>query len=858
MHRRPRSAIAVLALCGGIGAGVFVHAGQKESPIRVGLPGVSAVSRARPQALPTPAPRAVNTIHSAAPRDNSSARPTRLPPTAVKTLPPEPAERSTVIGAAPFPESPRAIETSQTQPTAHPFGLPAINQQVASRLPVRLTTGPASQEFVDSVVPEKKPRHRIDTLRLPSHDVTARPELPAAITSPTRADELDQQRLSRTVNTQPANAGTQAKTPPPTTAFHAARFKRSIDESSAEVATRNATSPVPATDYQLEPFNQTLQSELVEAVPPPNSVKVPATGFDANRFNQVVESSIPTTPPRIALPTHPVTGFDQDRFAAAITSSLVPTGTPRTVFDANLFSDSVVQSITQEEMPRIVDVPTTDFSAQRFDRSMTGSLSAIRAAADPIASGEVSKKKAVTWPTEHGARCQPQSDFSPTPLDPPSLIHNEYREALPYDAKFNVPTQAPWVQLGREFYGDGITPPGINLFGEKNMVRPELYVYGDYRTAVSAGRNAVGRTDNWANRLNLDVDLQITDTERFHAFVGPLDEGNQFTRLELVEGDLRYRQAIDFTPATAFFEGDLGVFLGTAFDRTSPFELPFTMGLVPLLFQNGIWMEDAVTGAAFALPARHSRLLNWSNYDATFFAVFDQLNSVAFGANEHAAQAFGTAWFIEAYGGYIESGYAYVRDRNRSELSYHNITTSFTRRYFDRISNSVRVIVNTGQDLPSADRTADGVLLLVENSWITQWPLTVVPYANFFVGWDRPQSVGRAAVSGQILRNTGINFDTDGLNGFATLDASGNGTAGCSLGIDLIGDCLDRQLLVEFAYLTPNGSSNAAVPGDQYAIGSRYQFPISNWSLLRFDNMYGWRQGLEDVYGTRMEYRWKF
>ena len=37
------------------------------------------------------------------------------------------------------------------------------------------------------------------------------------------------------------------------------------------------------------------------------------------------------------------------------------------------------------------------------------------------------------------------------------------------------------------------------------------------------------------------------------------------------------------------------------------------------------------------------------------------------------------------------------------------------------------------------------------------WPLTFVPYGNFFVGWDRPQSVARAGVSGGILRNSGIN-----------------------------------------------------------------------------------------------------
>jgi hypothetical protein len=449
-------------------------------------------------------------------------------------------------------------------------------------------------------------------------------------------------------------------------------------------------------------------------------------------------------------------------------------------------------------------------------------------------------------------------DFSPTRMAGDSMYHDGGREQWVYDEKSDVPTQRPWIEWGRMFYGDGITPRGINLWGDKNLARPQFYVYGDFRSGIATGRNAAGRIDNWANRLNLDLDLQLTDTERFHSFIGPLDDGGQFTRLERVDGEWRWETEMDLTPLTGYFEGDLGVLLGTVHGDTSPFELPFTIGLVPLLFQNGIWMEDGVTGAAFALPARHSRLLNWSNYDATFFAVVDQLNSAAFGNNVNAAQAFGTAWFIEAYGGYIESGYAYLRDRNQNQRSYHNITASFTRRYWDRISNSVRVIVNAGQELPQQDRTADGVLLLVENSLITASPLTVVPYANFFVGWDRPQSVARAAASGGILRNTGINFDTDGLNGFPTLDPTAADTAGGSLGIDLLGQDLDRQLLLEAAFLAPHGNDNPLVPSDQYAVGTRYQFPITNWSLLRFDAMYGWRRGLQDIYGTRMEYRWKF
>jgi hypothetical protein len=270
-------------------------------------------------------------------------------------------------------------------------------------------------------------------------------------------------------------------------------------------------------------------------------------------------------------------------------------------------------------------------------------------------------------------------------------------------------------------------------------------------------------------------------------------------------------------------------------------------------------MEDAAAGFAAALPARHSVALDWSNFDVTGFVLLDRLNSPAFGRDQHAAQAFGTAAFIDAYEGYIEAGHAYLRDRHALGRSYHNLTVSFTRRYFDRISNSMRLIINAGQDLPSTERTADGGLLLIENGWVTRDALRVFPYCNVFYGWDRPQSVARAAVSGGILRNVGINFDTDGVNGYPTLDASGNNTVGGTLGIDLLGQGLDRQLILELAYLAVHGNAAGRIAqGNQAAVGARYQFPISHATLLRCDAMYGWRDREPDVFGSRIEFRWKF
>jgi hypothetical protein len=132
--------------------------------------------------------------------------------------------------------------------------------------------------------------------------------------------------------------------------------------------------------------------------------------------------------------------------------------------------------------------------------------------------------------------------------------------------------------------------------------------------------------------------------------------------------------------------------------------------------------------------------------------------------------------------------------------------------------------------------------------------MNLIPYFNVFSGWDRPQSVARAGVSGGVLRNTGINFEIDGLNGHPTLDATAADSFGGALGVDLIGDDFNRQWILETAYASPHGD-RAFISGDQFALGTRYQFAISHRSIIRMDAMHAWVRGDENLYGTRIEYR---
>ncbi|MEQ8850106.1 hypothetical protein [Botrimarina sp.] len=426
-----------------------------------------------------------------------------------------------------------------------------------------------------------------------------------------------------------------------------------------------------------------------------------------------------------------------------------------------------------------------------------------------------------------------------------------------YHDKHEVATQRPLVEWGQPFYGPGPTPVGSELFGPTNLVIPKFYVYGDYRIGATQAELVGSEETTLAHRLNLELDYWITSTERFHAFLGPFQRDARFMRV--VDGE--FFNELDLFQAetdTFFFEGDLGAMLGGLEGTYAPFDAPVALGLIPLVFQNGVWALDAVVGAAVTIPARHSTRFDWSNYDITFFTGLDRLSTGALGFEEGGGRLFGATTFIEARGGYFEIGYGFVDDNNGGGRSYHNVGASYTRRYANLISNSVRVIANAGQDAPGL-QTAEGVLLLVENSFLTKNPYNAIPYVNVFAGFERPQPLVRAGVFGGVLFNTGILFQVDQLTSYPTLDAQANNTAGAAVGIDFLSPEFDQQLILEAAALAridPDDPSSAA--GAQYGLGMRWQKRLTTAHLVRADAMVGFLENSDDIAGVRIEYRWKF
>jgi hypothetical protein len=446
-----------------------------------------------------------------------------------------------------------------------------------------------------------------------------------------------------------------------------------------------------------------------------------------------------------------------------------------------------------------------------------------------------------------------------------------------YGAKIVVEPPRPLLELGREQYTSGLYDESSTLLGKLNPLLPGLAIYGDWRTAVAYNSNNDKDIAQIATRLNIDVDFKITATERLHAFFTPIQNNNVYSRFEFGggDGDDQFTAEFDRNAATLFFEGDFGSLYSGFSGKQARFDLPFTVGLFPLFLQNGIWANDAILGGAVTLPARNSAALGLANFDITFFAAFDNVNNAGIlGANaddNNKANLYGVTAFVDAFHGFVETGYGLIQDEQDGLLE-HFLTAAYTRRYYNTLSNSTRLFANFADDpfanfADNLEGKNDGFAIISENSLISGLPSTLIPYANFFVGFGNPQPLVDGNGAG-ILKNVGINFETDALTGFPKLDDTGSNAFGGAIGLEYLFN-LDQQLVFEVAMVQPFEDDGIGAQHAQYGFGVRYQIPINLAWLFRADATYQilaanddfgdiFEGNFKDNFGIRAEIRRKF
>lgn len=445
--------------------------------------------------------------------------------------------------------------------------------------------------------------------------------------------------------------------------------------------------------------------------------------------------------------------------------------------------------------------------------------------------------------------------FKPDPVYPASQYSAEKQLEI-YGGKRAIKSPRPIIEKGYPLYKEGPLGSLHTWFGEKNLASPQFLLYGDARVALAGNR--LGGLSNAAlsPQLNLEADLKLTATERLHASFKPLEKNKRFTQLQFNDDDNQRNNHIqtefDLAPQTLFLEGDLAAIIAGKTNEWQSWDMPISIGLMPLLIQNGIWLNDTVLGVAATAAAQNFPEWGIANADFTAFVALDEVDTAGV-AGAKKPKMVGAAFFGDMWGGYVEADWAFLYDYHGNQ-SYQSTGVAYSWRQNNFSSNSIRFINSYGQKA-SAKGSANGWLLLFESSLITAQPYTVIPYLNLFLGHGTAQA---AAKNKGLLENTGLAFERDLLTASQSLSDTGHNSVGGAIGIEYLFN-FDQQWVLEAA--AQRGTQKNLAPsaqGLEYALAVRWQKPLSSRWIVKADAIKGWRAEGDEFSTARLELRVKF
>lgn len=409
----------------------------------------------------------------------------------------------------------------------------------------------------------------------------------------------------------------------------------------------------------------------------------------------------------------------------------------------------------------------------------------------------------------------------------------------------------PLIEIGQNpFLGSGYIAPGF-VIPTGAVWQPVLIGYGTLRSGLQTFDNGTTRTTEWANRLDLFANLYLTPTERILVGFRPLDRDGTFSgyRFEPTarKGTV---DAINGITSTFFFEGDFGeLFPNLDFRDHHSYDVGFAVGRQPLIFQDGILLNDTVD--AFGLTrsslfilgstaARVTALYGWSNVNRG--------NRV----EDRNAALFGLLTAMDFSNSTVEVDFVYVSAPLNTGGDGLYAGISYTRRY-GHLNSTLRV--NTSHAL---DRQTPGIgtgTLIFSQLSLTPPHGHNLVYWNTFWGIDEYTSAARAPDTGGPLGQTGILFAAVGLGSYgAALGNNADRSAGTALGYQMYFADRKNQLIIE-----AGGRGNTSgVTRTQWAVGARWQQAFGRHLILQFDGFAGVREQASNNFGLRTELLVKF
>ena len=428
-------------------------------------------------------------------------------------------------------------------------------------------------------------------------------------------------------------------------------------------------------------------------------------------------------------------------------------------------------------------------------------------------------------------------------------------EAIPLQLEGFPERPKPILELGENFLGTGTLHPGYEL-PTGAVWQPQLLVFGTLRTGVQSSERNGQRLSEAVARLDLFANLQLSGTERVVVGLRPLDRDGRFTSWifdsevpGLEEGS---RNEFNATITSLFFEGDFGeIFPNLSLDDDSATDIGFSLGRQPLLFQEGLLIQDSIDG--LGLTRNTLQPAGTSNFRATLFLGLDEVSRAG---TEGDANLYGFLTSTDLRRSTVDADLVWVEGDGGDAL----VAGVSAVQRLGLVNTAFRLLASSALEEETALAT-DGVLLFSEVSWTPHGGHDLV-YVNSFWALDEFSSAARGPDAGGPLGRAGINFAAVGLGNYgAALSSRARDVVGAAVGYQKFYAGTRKQILVELAGRVatddPGADSVAATVRYQSAHGRRFVFVADAFAGYRGSS------GLpgdsdDDLFGGRLELVLKF
>lgn len=249
--------------------------------------------------------------------------------------------------------------------------------------------------------------------------------------------------------------------------------------------------------------------------------------------------------------------------------------------------------------------------------------------------------------------------------------------------------------------------PKLHWPNHGHQIAPALTIYGSYSVFGAGYDDAAGPRAGFGHQLLIDVDLNLSATERIHAQWRPVGEKNSGGSLLQLNNDVRYVDNATPLPQRVWLEASLAEVFSGYIPDTVVADWLVTAGLYPYELHNRLLVNDDIVGV---MLSKNTFIVEpFSNILVQGFVGFDEIDAFA---NEDDVRMVGFHATADWRRRFLELSYVHLWDVTASNRNQDYVAFSVTQ-LLGPANIAGRILANIGDE----GRDGGGQLYVLEGNW---------------------------------------------------------------------------------------------------------------------------------------------